>query len=251
MTLDDSRPIVVYWAPWWNPHIDVNIDIMFHEPISSYKDLMQAFHPPIVTKNYMQCPAVKNELESTYLFLNPAETEITITVDKEGKVEATHLETESTIIPGLLRHAPTLTNHTLIEYQLSYMFFAEESLDITMTSPYFHKTNYTNYAAIVPGTYDCGKWFRPLNIELQLWEGNNFFRIERDEPLVYFRFNTNRKIVFKRFKPTNRLYDIAASLVSFKGTPRWFSLKTRYENFHRASMRGIVLQEICDNLVNA
>jgi len=245
-----SESVIVYWAPWWDPREDFNLDFLFHNPIPCYQDLLQHFHPPIVTKNYMQCPAVKNELEQIYLFLNPTLSEMKVSVNEEGQVGILYGDTEShTVVPGLLRHAPTLTNHSLIEYQLSYIFFAEEPLEVTMTSPYFHKTNYTNYASIVPGTYDCGQWLRPLNLEMQLWSGNDYLKIEKDEPLVYFKFNTNKKIIFKRFKPTVRLHDISASMVRFKAEPRWYNLKSRYENFHRSSIRGIILQEIQDNLL--
>ena len=246
---NNSNEIVVYWSPWWDVANETNMDMWYHDPINVYKDLMSIFHPPIVTKNYMQCPAVKNELESTYLFLNPADTEIVIKKEANKDITVNHKEVESTLIPCLLRHAPTLDNHDLFEYHLSYMFFAEESLPITMSSPYFHKTNYTNYGAIVPGTYDCGQWFRPLNIEIQLWSGNNFFRIEENEPLVYFRFNTDKKIVFKRFVATKKAWDISASMVRFKGQPKWYNLSSRYEKFHKSSMRDIILNEIKNNLL--
>lgn len=245
----EQDSIVVYYAPWWDPKTDIDANILYHDPISVYKDLMKNFHPPTQTKNYMQCPAVKNDLESTYLFLNPADTELTLINNEQNMLDTLHTETESTRVPMLIRHAPTIANHFLMEYQISYMFFAEESLEVSMSSPYFHKTEYTNHGAVVPGTYDCGKWFRPLNIEIQLWEGNKYFKIKAGEPLVYFKFNTNKRIIFKKFKVNNDLYNIAASLVGFKGEPRWYSLKTRYDNFAKASMRGVVLTAIKKNLI--
>jgi|694.fasta_scaffold59960_5 hypothetical protein len=247
----ENDTITVYWAPSWIGN-DTNNDIFYHEPISVYKDLLSKFNPPTATKNFMSCPAVKGNLENTFFILNPTDADMQVSFDKDGNIDGLrNNNVEHSAIPARLQHSPTLTNQLLIEYGMSYCFFSEEPLNVLMTSPYFHNTHYLNYGAIVPGGFDIGQWYRPFNFEINLWDGNGRLIIKKNEPLVYLKFDTDKKIVFKRYHASEKMHKIAASLVHFKDAPRWRKLITRYQFFNRADMRSVVLQEIKNNLIEA
>ena len=57
-----------------------------------------------------------------------------------------------------------------ISLSLRHMFFADSSLKMTLSSPFFHEPKHTKYGTIFPGSFDVGQWFRPINIELQMWK---------------------------------------------------------------------------------
>ena len=246
----NTDSLVVYWAPWWDKNLNLDLDIMYHKPIPVYQDLLKSFNPPTITKNFMNCPAVKDHLESTFLVLNPSDTDMQVSFNEQNEVDGLiNNNTVNTPVPGALKHSPTLTSQLLIEYGMSFSFFCEEPLELFISSPYFHQAPYLNYGAIVPGGFDIGKWYRPFNCEINLWEGNGRLVIKKDEPLAYFKFATDRKIILKGYNVNEKLYRLSVALVNFKDTSRWTSLLHRYERFSRSEMREIVLKEIKSNLI--
>jgi hypothetical protein len=223
---------------------------MYHKPIQVFQDLSSSFNPPTITKNFMNCPAVKDHLESTFFVRNPTDTDMQVSFNEENEIDGLiNNNTENTPVPGLLKHSPTLSNQLLIEYGMSFSFFCEESLEVSISSPYFHQAPYLNYGAIVPGGFDIGKWYRPFNCEINLWEGNGRLIIKKDEPLAYFKFATDKKIILKRYNVNDKLYRLAVSLVNFKDTAKWKKLVYRYDSFSKADLREIVLKEIKNNLI--
>ena len=132
---------------------------------------------------------------------------------------------------------------------MRYALFAEESLQLAINSPYFQKAEHLKYGAIVPGTFDIGNWYRPIIPEFNLWADNNYFHIQSGEPLMYWHFNTDKEIILKRYERTQKLSDIADSLVGFKLVKSSSNLFSRYRNFNETSLRSIILKEIKNNLV--
>ena len=58
-----------------------------------------------------------------------------------------------------------------------------------------------------------------------------------------------KEIVLKRYERTQKLSDIADSLVGFKLVKSSSNLFSRYRNFNETSLRSIILKEIKNNLV--
>ena len=52
---------------------------------------------------------------------------------------------------------------------LSYIFFSEEDIEMTMTSPFFSDAPHLQYGSIVPGSFNISKWFRNVNLEFNIW----------------------------------------------------------------------------------
>ena len=52
------------------------------------------------------------------------------------------------------------------------------------------------YGAVTPGQFNIGKWFRPIQTEINLWENINTFSINKDEPLAFINFLTSKKDKF-------------------------------------------------------
>ena len=145
-------------------------------------------------------------------------------------------------------HAPSLTNQLLVCYNLQHIFFAEEPVLMRLTSPWFHKSPHMQYGSLIPGNYDIGRWFRPINFEYNLWDGGTKLEIEAGEPLAYIEFGTDRKIVLKRFEATEKLHTIGGEIIHAR-SKRWKTLASRYELFDRSPMRKIILKEITENLL--
>jgi hypothetical protein len=116
--------------------------------------------------------------------------------------------------------------------------------------PMFHEPRYTTYGTIVPGEFDIGCWFRPFNVEIQLWKPAGELVIEEGEPLFYMQLQTEKKVVLKRFKTDNEL--IAYALSGAESPNKYgkrLPLVDRYKRFKETSMRELVLQGIEKNLI--
>lgn len=248
--MSKKNEINVYWSPWWQINQNVNYDIFYHEPQNVYLDISKNFTPPTETKNFIQCPAVMNMLSKHYVIFSKTDIDLTIDIDENGNIKNFGFsDPQKTAIGGTLAHSPTLNNQFLIELSMSLLFFSEESLKASIMSPFFHKTPHSNYGAIVPGEFDIGKWFRPINLEFNMWPNETRLKIDSEEPLAYINFNTDSKIIFKRFSFNQKLFEIAATLVRYKDKPRWRNLDFRYKRFEESSMKKIIMKEIGDNLV--
>jgi hypothetical protein len=245
-----KEEVVVYWAPCWDQDMDLSFDMYYHEPENVYLNLSKNFFPPTETKNYMQCPATMDKLKKNYVIFARTDIDLGLSFDENNNVSKfSFLDKEKVAIGGRLSHSPTLKNQFLVELFMSMIFFSEEPLTISVNSPFFHQTPHLRYGAIVPGEFDIGRWFRPINLEFNLWPNVDRLKIDAGEPLVYFNFDTDKKIVFKRFSLNKRLLYIAVQMARYKEKPKWTNLISRYQKFKESSMKEIIMKEIKDNLV--
>ena len=81
-----------------------------------------------------------------------------------------------------------IKNSFLFTITLPYIFFSEEDIEMTMTSPFFSNSKHLQYASIVPGTFNISQWFRSVNFEFNIWSGSEF-KIDEGEDMIYFNFS--------------------------------------------------------------
>jgi hypothetical protein len=146
---------------------------------------------------------------------------------------------------------PTLVSAPTVTLAYSVALFSEEPLVAHFTSPYFHKSGYTATASLVPGSFDIGQWFRPYNMEMQLWEKEGELNFKDNEPILYVDLQTERPIILKRFTNTallNKLiFEAANDSLTIEGK---VPLVNRYKRFKETRQRSIVLREIKNNLLD-
>jgi hypothetical protein len=249
MKTKESNEIVVYWCPWWVPEPGVNLDLVYQDPVNVFKDFISRGDSSRPYANFINCPAVSERFKRTFMVKNTSETAIRFDVDENNEIKIVPLNEKTTNTAVGITHQSTLKNNILFEYHMAYALFAEESLILSTSSPYFHSAPHMQYGAIVPGSFDIGKWYRPVISEFNLWEGNNNFHIQPYEPLMYWEFFTDKKIILKRYERTQKLYDITSSIVNYKLVKRGSNMLSRYKKFNESSLRAIILKEIKNNLV--
>jgi len=79
---------------------------------------------------------------------------------------------------------------------------------MTLTSPYFSNSPHLRYGSIVPGKFNISKWFRPINLEFNLWPGVNEFKVKKTKILLMFILYTKNEIELVRFDLTERISKI-------------------------------------------
>ena len=232
----------IYWSPAFLPsQSEYDWGLLYQKPIT-----LLSSHNKKINKEadvtFFECPANTSLMKNTFVLTNPMRSELII---NDGVVigKDSHIGTE-------IQHQPSMVNNSLFTYRLWWVFFTDEdSLEMTLTSPYFHKAPHTQYGCLVPGKFDIGKWFRLINLEFNLWDNEVNFVIEEDEPIAYVNFNTTESIELVRFQMTDV---IEKQLKSFSMSTFWEPKRTlaqRYAKFGKSDMKQVILKNIRENII--
>jgi hypothetical protein len=131
-----------------------------------------------------------------------------------------------------------------------YIFFTDEkSLEVgAYEYPVFEENDITKKCMIIPGRYDIGKWFRPLEFPFILKNEFDDFSVKREDILYYLKFYTNKNIIFKQFLPTDNINNFWKSTTDLNAynNKRFGSIENFYKMF---KLKDKILKEIKENLV--
>jgi hypothetical protein len=195
------------------------------------------------------CPASAAKLKRTLVYNSPVSMSFKYDVDIENDKKEIYDQSGDKMGIDYVRD-PMFDFGPTLCLTLGYIFFADEPVEASFTAPYFHKAKYMNYGSVIPGNFDIGQWFRPYNFEVQMWNNSGDFYLEKDEPLFYVEFLTDKKITFKEFEVTPLLYSYMNSCINsteIYGLGQ--TLKSRYSQFKNVRLKDKILTEINKNLI--
>ena len=259
---EEQNEQIVYWAPWIDRETGQRdnkstvSEWLYKEPSSVWQELLEIKDQNIIsskiTTTYLQCPATREALSSVFVVRCPCYSSAEILIKEDNQIEKVEQAwTGASQCEITMSHAPTLYNQLLIIVNYPFIFFSEESLFMRSTSPWFHSAPHTSLGGIVPGLYDIGRWFRPLNFEYNLWYKNNRFELGEGEPMAYLEFSTSKPVVFKRFELTQTLINLATDSIHTrtKQTRGLNGLWNRYKMFDESYAKKIITKEIKAHLL--
>ena len=259
---EEQNEQIVYWAPWIDRETGQRdnkstvSEWLYKEPSSVWQELLEIKDQNIIsskiTTTYLQCPATREALSSVFVVRCPCYSSAEVLIREDNQIEKVEQAwTGASQCEITMSHAPTLYNQLLIIVNYPFIFFSEESLFMRSTSPWFHSAPHTSLGGIVPGLYDIGRWFRPLNFEYNLWYKNNRFELGEGEPMAYLEFSTSKPVVFKRFELTQTLINLATDSIHTrtKQTRGLNGLWNRYKMFDESYAKKIITKEIKAHLL--
>lgn len=246
-----SKTTHVYWASAHALDAIYTYEHLYKPMVSLYEEMLEKKANLKANKSdFLRCPAVNKKMKKIFVMRSSTNTNIRINEDNEISYElasADDGDRHQTLVE--LLHEPTIENRILVNYMHPIIFFTDdESLTVSITPPYFHKTIHSDYGVIVPGEFDVANWFRPMNFEFQLWDGVRELRIPANEPLGYFEFHSENKIELHRFKMTENLTKIWGSLIRVSPHRRFTKLSEKYLMFKQSKLSSIIMKEIQQNL---
>ena len=136
-----------------------------------------------------------------------------------------------------------------VDFDYEIHIFCEESVEVSVTPPYLHQSSIPKYGFVSSAKWDISAWFRPVVILFQLWPNVKKLHIKQGEPLLYMSFNTDRPIIFKQFRQTRTVYNIALACLHHKRMFAFLPLKVMYDKFIRQGLRDDLLKEIKNNII--
>lgn len=190
-------------------------------------------------ENYIDCPAFQNSVKNTFVVRNSIDSKIHI--NDRGVIndcEASNF---------WLRKANS-RNLGVVNYHLNYIFFSED-LEISTLPAYLHNTDFQTKLTYIPGTYNIGNWFRPVEGAFEMKYNVANLELHNGDPLYYIKFHTDEKIKFVRFEFTPKLYQMSLGCMNYKKLKLHSSLKFLYNLFHKSLANKAILKEIKANIV--
>jgi len=131
---------------------------------------------------------------------------------------------------------------------MKVFFTDEKSLKMTVGQfPFLEDNNITRRCAILPGAFDIGKWFRPIDFSFYLKNDYDEFKISEDEVYSYITFHTDESINFKQFYPSPTVKQLLSDILLSK---KYMVGKKSMENFYSMfKTKSMILKEIKKNLI--
>jgi len=132
--------------------------------------------------------------------------------------------------------------------QMKVFFTEEKSLKMTVGQfPFLEDNNITKRCAVLPGTFDIGKWFRPIDFSFYLKKDYNEFKILEEEIYSYITFHTEQSIDFKQFYPSPTIKQLLSDVLLSK---KYLIGKRSLENFYSMfKTKSMAIKEIKKNLI--
>jgi len=246
----NKKPIIVYWAPAAFSPEQESWNSLYQEPSSVSKDF---YHLLQKGSSSLKCPAAKDFLHNVFSL----DSTITNTFEfPDNLLKKAYQSNEprfqldvDSLVAILKVRENQINNYINLKYNMSWLFFAKEDLNMRYSAPYFPATNPIKDSVFAGGVFNIGKWFRPLNLEYYVPVTAKSFRVKEGEPLAFMEFETDRPIVFKRFIMNNKIAEMANESTLTSGFEMFKNLNQRYSFFSKTGMRDVILSEIEKNLV--
>jgi hypothetical protein len=251
----EKDPINVYWAPNSVAEDDGligNWNMLYQDPVNVFKHWTQFDIKSKVKEgdSFIKCPAFKNLSKNIYAWNWPIDSSYkykAISTDV-NEIEVTPL-TDSYMSCYVPRDQ-TMTVGPSIEFSYRLHMFAEEPIEVMVTSPYLQQVEYLKYGFLTSGQFDIGQWFRTLNVEIQMFNNEGELHIKKDEPIFYVNFLTDRKINLRRFELTSEINSYSKKCIDAKHVFGYkMPLLESYSVFNKSRTRDIVLKKIKENLI--
>ena len=247
-----TKDLIVYWAPSKFTSFEEQWNMLYSEPTPVADSLVNN-----VTQGtqMVRCPATRAVLKNIFSLNSNIEENVDLTavdlklIAEDNTNDQYRLDLNSSVAIFKER-ASSFDGYVNITYNLGWLFFSEEPLTVKICSPYFPTTTPVSGSIMSVGEFDIGRWFRPFNIDYHIPTESESFKIKLGDPLAFLEFKTDKKIIFKRFKPTpeilalSREFSDSSANYGIKKT-----LKQRYEMAKRSGVMSLVSSEIKKNLV--
>jgi hypothetical protein len=241
----------VYWSPVINvpDNQEFVSELKYYEPENLYKDINPKEFFGIGAS---LCPAIIDETKNTYKVKSRIDFHVKFDHQKQ-EIMSKHDMDPNFLINYIGQ--PNKENVHQLEHP-NFLFFSENPLTMTQLHPYYEQNQFSSVTMGIAGTYNIGKWIRPVRPAFKFKDNATEIDIKRGDTLCYFKFNTTEKVKLVRFD-SSKLFETKTGLVmqclGYKNLKAKRFIPTQlaecYEAFNNARYRKRVLKLIKENKV--
>jgi hypothetical protein len=214
---------------------------------------------------YDKCPALDNEL--TNLYGMKSVYDYNLEIDDQGKTEYSSGDDHGAVSPDdafqKTANEDFFNQHIMVRslagrlfsFIQGLVFFTDaRSLIMSQLPAFMEDNSVMKNTILIPGQFDIGKYFRPLDMAWHFRDGCNRIEFSREEISFYLKFHTKEKIKFQRFLFTDELVDLSGAMFRTKGQDghsskfKYDALKYYYNIFDKYNFKNKMLKIIKENL---
>jgi hypothetical protein len=236
----NDQEVIVYWGMLTQPDRQNLVNLIWAPPTPIITTLPPG-HSNTVEGNYRACTAFRELNRNIFVVKNAFDSKVKMSGDFEKPI----CDGEDIWFP----RPAGLKNRYSVDFDIRWGFFCEEPLEMRVSSPYLHNTSDKVSGHVAVGQFDIGKWFRGANPCYILWEGKDELELKKDEPLLYFEFMTDKKVILKQYDATQEIVNMANEVGSITNYVKLESLSALYERFAISNRRSKILKLIKDNVL--
>jgi len=230
------KTTIIYWAVYSSLELQTRQSLAMKDIESIRKNLASKVNSANNKSSYMACVSYHEYFKNTYLLKHPYTTEW-------------HYDTNgSNDLFNLRLNDSAFMNSYLVDYDLQWIFFSEDDVELETTPAFFHQKESDKYGYILAGSFNISKWFRPVSLSWQLWENVNEIKFKEDDVIAYLKFKTKNKIKLQKFELTPKLEEIINGCTSVKQILPNLPLSELYERFTKSNRNKIIMREINANM---
>jgi hypothetical protein len=235
-----AKPITVYWASWENVWMRASKPELVSKRFFS-KGFKDTDVKSSMSVNF--CPAVNKYFKNLYAVKSVYDYSFTVENDKcFSKLYDQQFFDNHVIVRSIEKRVFSFLNR--------YVFFTDEkSLEITaVLHPTFEENAISERCMPIPGSFDIGKWFRPLEFPFILKKEFDTFAVNDQDVMYYLRFHTDRPIILKQFFINDSLEKFINGTVSITSN-KLSKLGTFNDIYALFKPKKLILKEINQNLL--
>jgi hypothetical protein len=235
----------IYWSPFSIMEKYPTVQLLYETPDSLLQDLLPRRNKEANGDNWFQCHAFQASIKNTFILRQPFE----IVFGLDNALGAFPIGSEyQARMEFIQKKQSSVINAHTVAIRGNWIFWSEEPLTITTSPAHYHKAVFDGY--YVGGSFDIGKWFRPIEGAIQLNEGVNTVYVKRSDPIAYVKFETNEPVELKRFYMTKELEELSWGCMEYKQHNSHKGLQYLYDKFTKRGLHSVVTQKIKKNVVD-
>jgi hypothetical protein len=247
--MNGSDTVTVYWTPAFFKPEENSWSMAYSSPIHVLNEYRKIQNEVEMTRSMFACPGTSGSLKNVYSVNQQFDDVFDLPEYIDPNATKYWLDVDSRLSVYVPRPS-ALKDHISLQYNMGWLMFADEPLIARFTAPYFPPKSPTNGAILSCGEFDIGSWYRPFNLDYHIPLSAKTMSFEKDDPLFYVEFKTDKKVEIKRYVLSERLYALSTESVNAPERYGAFkSLKERYSMSKSALIPEQVLTEIKKNLV--
>lgn len=235
-----SDTVVVYWSPWQHKDIYDERYPYYQDPEKLLSYVNNFRNNDNSTDTWYKCRGFMETARNTFVLRSP--------FGVDAKVDAPYIRSLNTEynVEQFDAKNPSMSNSHTVNFSVNWIFWSEEDLSITTISPYVEPLKFNGF--YVPGSFNINKWFRPVEGAFQLFPGEDRFAVDPGDPIIYIKFNTDKKVILKRFKMNDALHESVYKCTTHKIDNPWQNLPTLYSLFTKNKWGDIIRKNILENM---
>jgi hypothetical protein len=239
--------MIIYWCAY--SENDTISQFKFNEPKPVLKSINEIYTDLPPAENFKMCPAHREYFKNVFELPFPCDYQLKFTREENGTRVSSDLYDQQFFEEMVLFRSP---KHNLYSYNIRYLFFVEESLELSMEQAAFSNTEFSNKTMLLSGKFNIGKWFRPLDCAFVVNDGVTNVSIKENDPFSYIRFHTDKKITFKRFYRSDKIKQLHLGLFNARNyrSKTINPLSFFYDIYERIKIKSLLSKEIQANLMD-